>query len=293
VSKQSDFFHSGTEAKLDVIERYLRSYQKVLTKFRSNGGRTVYFDAFAGTGDLPIDVNDGGLLKDVEDLRVIVEGSARRALGVKPPFSKFVFVERSREKAKELAGLKVVYPDRAASMDVIWGDANAELLKFCTATNWRETRAVVFLDPFGNQVDWLTIAEIARCKIDLWYLFPAFLGVSRQISKEGTITSEKAASLDRLFGDSDWRRELLSEETVTELDGTTRKKPIKIATPDVVTRYMISRMASVFKGGVLKEWLPLGRGGSHWYSLLFAWGNKSEAAGRIASDIASHLMTRK
>jgi three-Cys-motif partner protein len=293
MTRQDDFFHSGTESKLATIEGYLRSYQKVLTRFRQGGGHTIYFDAFAGTGDLPKDIDDGGLLKDVEELSKIAAGSARRALNVEPRFSRYVFVELSPGKAKELQALKVEFTDRPHRIEVIQGDANAEVVKFCGDTDWRRSRAVVFLDPCGNQVEWATIARIAQCNIDLWYLFPSHLGVNRQISKSGVVEDEKARSLDRLFGTSDWRIEFLRRETRIELDGAAREVALKQANADTVTRFMIKRMKTVFAGRVLDTWLPLGRDGRHWYSLLFAWGNPSPGAGKIASKIADHLMMRR
>lgn len=56
---------------------------------------------------------------------------------------------------------------------------------------------------------------------------------------------------------------------------------------------MIERMKTVFKGVVLDEWLPLGRGGSHWYSLLFACANPSSQAKQIAERVARAVMIRK
>ncbi len=38
------------------------------------------------------------------------------------------------------------------------------LQAFCAKRNWKKCRAVVFLDPFGNQVEWKTIEAIARTK---------------------------------------------------------------------------------------------------------------------------------
>jgi three-Cys-motif partner protein len=293
MTKQANFFHSGTEKKLATIERYLRSYQKVLTRFREGGGQTIYFDGFAGTGELPMGIDDGGLLRDVEELDTLAAGSARRALEVDPWFSRYVFVEQSPGKAKELKDLQTEFADRADRIEVIRGNANEEVVKFCNHTDWQRSRAVMFLDPFGNQVDWSTIARIAKCNIDLWYLFPAHLGVNRQISESGVVEDDKARSLDRVFGASDWREAFLRQETIQELGGAIRDVVIKQANADIVTRFMIQKMQGVFEGGVLEGWLPLGRNGAHWYSLLFAWGNKSRRAGKIASQIANHLMTRK
>jgi hypothetical protein len=56
---------------------------------------------------------------------------------------------------------------------------------------------------------------------------------------------------------------------------------------------MIRRMKEIFKGVVLDEWLPLGRAGSHWYSLLFACANPSFRATDVAGRIARAVMRRK
>jgi three-Cys-motif partner protein len=78
-------------------------------------------------------------------------------------------------------------------------DANQAVHGFCAGTDWSKTRAIMFLDPFGNQVNWETIQVIASTRaIDLWYLFPAHLGVNRQIAASGIMEDTKAASLDRV-----------------------------------------------------------------------------------------------
>ena len=39
--------------------------------------------------------------------------------------------------------------------------------------DWSLHRAVLFLDPYGMQVEWATIEAVAKTKaIDLWLLFP-------------------------------------------------------------------------------------------------------------------------
>jgi len=71
----------------------------------------------------------------------------------------------------------------------------------------------MFLDPFGNQVKWETLDRIGRTPgIDLWYLFPAGLGVLRQISRDGRVQKDAEASLDLLFGPNDWRGNLISRQ---------------------------------------------------------------------------------
>jgi len=287
---QLPFAGLHTQEKLQVLQSYLSAYQRVL---RNTKLETAFFDAFAGTGDIPIE-EIGGLFQDVEEAEPFMEGSARRALSVNPPFTKYFFVEKSRRKAALLETLKTEFPHLASRIQVEHEDANLAVERFCAETDWKRTRAVLFLDPFGNQVGWNTIEIIARTRaIDLWYLFPAHLGVNRQISASGQFDPGKAASLDRLLGTSDWRDAFIATVTQPDLWGEAHELSFKQATVDSITRYMIRRMKQIFKGVVLDEWLPLGRGGSHWYSLLFACANPSSAATEIAERIARAVMKRK
>ena len=287
---QLPFGGSHTEEKLRVLEQYLSAYQKVL---KNRSFETVFFDAFAGTGEIPIE-EPGGLFEDVEDAQRFINGSARRALAIKPPFDRYVFVEKSKSKAALLETLKKDFSYLSARIHIQRADANAAILSFCRSTNWKHTRAVMFLDPFGNQVDWSTIKEIATTRaIDLWYLFPAHLGINRQISASGEFDAGKAASLDRVLGTSEWRKQFIATKTEQDLWGENQTTSFKQSSVDSVTRFMIRRMKEVFKGLVLDEWLPLGRGGSHWYSLLFACANPSTKATDIAGRVARAVMRRK
>jgi hypothetical protein len=93
------------------------------------------------------------------------------------------------------------------------------------------------------------------------------------------------------------RREAERRQTLIRnrenLWGDAEQISFKQSTVDSVTRFMIKRMKSTFKGIVLDEWLPLGRGGSHWYSLLFACANPSVKATEIAERLARAVMVRK
>lgn len=274
-----------TEQKLVSLEEYLRAYT---TALRSQGFRLVFFDGFAGTGD--IEVGSGGAsLFSGEDYRPFIEGSAQRALRLKESFDEYVFVEKSSSKVSELEALKVQFAEISDRIRIICGDSNIELKRFCADQNWARTRAVVFLDPFGNQVEWNTIVEVANTKaIDLWYLFPAGLGVHRQISRGGTVDKTHEASLDSLMGAADWRTEFISSDVSPDLFEVSRTVPRKTATPDSITRFMIKRMKGVFEGGVLDQWLPLGSRGVHMYSLIFAWANpspKAKLAGKLAAAV--------
>lgn len=246
-----------------------------------------------GTGEIPTE-EIGSLFEDVEEAEPFIEGSAKRALGVIPPFTSYVFVEKSKGKIASLKSLQAEFPNLSSRIQIKQADANVAVEQFCAETDWRRTRAVMFLDPFGNQVGWNSLEAIARTKaIDLWYLFPAHLGINRQISGSGAFDEGKASSLDFVLGTPEWREEFIATIETKNLWGELQETSFKQATVDSVTRFMIKRMKQIFGGMVLDEWLPLGRGGSHWYSLLFACANPSKKATEIAERVARAVMKRK
>ncbi|MFY9734288.1 MAG: three-Cys-motif partner protein TcmP [Rhodoplanes sp.] len=284
---QRTFGGPHTSAKLDKLERYLHAFTTALKK---QPFRLIYFDAFAGTGDIP-QGDVGASIFDADDYRPLIAGSADRALRISTPFDEYVLVEKSRDKADKLEELRSRFPALADRTTIICGDANAELRRFCRCRNWQECRAIVFLDPFGNQVAWETIVAIAQTEaIDLWYLFPAGLGVHRQIGRDGTVDDTHTASLDRLFGAPDWREAFIEERFEPDLFAQGRSVSTKSATPESITRFMIARMKEVFRAGVLDEWLPLGSRNIHMYSLLFAWANPSPKAAALATRLAAAVL---
>jgi three-Cys-motif partner protein len=283
---QSPFGGAHTERKLGKLETYLDRYT---TALKHQKFRLIYFDAFAGTGDIPQPASAGALFA-ADDYRPFIVGSAERALQVSTKFDDYIFVEHSLKKVDRLAELSTRYPSLRDRITIRHEDGNVAVRQFCSQRDWRKTRAVVFLDPFGNQVEWDTIKAIAGTNaIDLWYLFPAGLGVHRQIGRDGTVDDTHVASLDRLLGTTDWRSAFIEEEPSADLFGETRNITTKVATPDSITRYMIRRMKTIFHGGVLDRWLPLGANGIHMYSLIFAWANPSEKA-KLAGKLADAVL---
>ena len=278
------FGGSHTEQKLDKLEKYLKAFTTAL-KFQPF--RLIYFDAFAGTPDIDVGATDVPLLS-ADDFRPFLQGSSRRALKFGTSFEKYIFVEREQKNVAELESLRREYPAVAERIEIRHSEANTELTKFCS--NWPiSQRAVVFLDPFGNQVSWDTVVAIAATKaIDLWYLFPAGLGVHRQISKAGD-HKKREASLDRLFGTTEWRNAFVENREATDLFGA-KVELTKTATPESITRFMIDRMKGIFKGGALDEWLPLGSDGRHSYSLIFACANPEPRANQLARRLASAVL---
>ena len=178
--------------KLNKLEDYLKAYLKVFKN--KDWVHTIYIDAFAGTGEVPTAAADPSLPLD-DDGKAFIVGSARRALSLESSFSEYVFIEKTRMKARELERLKTEYPEKAGRITIVNEDANSALQSICAKRDWRKCRAVVFLDPFGNQVEWKTIEAIAKTKsVDLWY-FPSPLVwafIARSAAKRSSIPTRKS-----------------------------------------------------------------------------------------------------
>jgi three-Cys-motif partner protein len=269
-----------TGRKLDVIGEYLSMYQRALSNWDFE---TLYIDGFSGSGEVPLAEHTDNLFD--EDVRAVIAGSADRALNVNPPFTRYIFIDKRR---KCIDALKKKFEDNpnAERVHYLIGDANEYIQRICRAEQWRSKRGVILLDPFGSQVHWETIEAVAATKaLDLWYLFPAGLGVFRQISNDGTVDRTHEASITRLLGTDAWKRAFFEPSKQTDLFG----EPVtqeKVVTPESAAHFMIERLKDIFEGGVMDEMIPLGRHAYPSYYLLFAWGNASPKATDLARKLS-------
>ena len=67
---QEKFGGTHTRLKLETIEKYLGAYTTALKNQRFE---TVYFDAFAGTGEIPISDMDSLPLERDEPFQIIID----------------------------------------------------------------------------------------------------------------------------------------------------------------------------------------------------------------------------
>lgn len=110
------------------------------------------------------------------------------------------------------------FPNLAARCELKQGDANGVLCVWCKERNWNKERAVVFLNPYGMQVEWSTIQALGTTKaVDLWYLFP--LGVARMLTRDGKIEDSWRKRLTTLFGTADWEERFYRMEARKDLFG--------------------------------------------------------------------------
>ncbi len=292
--KEHRFGGNWTEVKLARLRKYLTAYRQIFTRNeRARYFKTWFVDAFAGTGSR-IDPTAGSgstLLKDVygdEETAGYREGSAKIALGLPDPFDYYLFIEKSNIRVAALREqLGRDYVERLGRCSFQHGDANDVLKAWCRERNWKKERAVVFLDPYGMQVEWSTVEALAATKaIDLWYLFPLGVGVSRLLTHSGRIDESWQASLDRIFGTSEWRDRFYRLDTRLNLFGERHQTLERTATPVSIEAFINERLASCFEA-VAKGLVLRNSRSSPLYLLCFAAANKRGApvALKIAQDI--------
>lgn len=299
--KGHQFGGPWTDQKLKVLGGYLQSYTTALQNkpSRKKPFRKAFIDAFAGTGYREIrsdthgdpTASQGLLFPDLaeQEPQSLLDGSARIALKTTPVFDRYIFIERSPSRCAQLEGLRKDFPRHANSIMVQQGDANEHIQDLCSKDkNWNSHRAVLFLDPYGMQVEWETIQVVASTKaIDLWLLFPLGIGVNRLLKKNGDIPNLWRQRLDRLLGTQDWYDEFYSIQTTPTLFGTEQEEVTK-RTMHSIGQYFNNRLNEIFAGvveepGVLKNSVnnPL-------YLLCFAVGN--DRGKEVALRIARHLL---
>jgi len=236
------FGGSWTERKLSVVRRYLEIYSQAL---KDQPFEKVYVDAFAGTGERIDRRNETQLALDIPNLESVMKGSARLALEVEPRFHRYFLIEQAGQKASSLEILKSDYPGH--HIEIINADANDAIVSFCASTDWRRTRGVVFLDPYGLQVSWDTLLAISRTKaLDVWILFPSGMGLNRLLTKSGDIPEVWQQTLDRSLGTKEWRAAFYRSEDIGDLFEGHRTQTVKDAGTEKMQKFYLNRLRTIF-----------------------------------------------
>lgn len=271
-----------TREKLELVRKYLSAYAQI---FKDRDFTYGYIDAFAGSGYCSVGTEKSKqepLFHEFEEpeTQEFLEGSARVALQVEPEYQKYVFIEKDAEAVEALHELKIHFPDKADRIEIVHGEANTWLVDRCTSYHWRDHRAVVFLDPYGMQVEWNTIEAIAGTgAIDLWVLFPLGIATNRLLVGSGRIPEGWKKRLDLIFGTEEWE-EVFYEKHPTLTGGT---KPVKTINLEGIGDYYNERLKSVFPHVAENPRMLYNTTGNPLYMLCFA--ANVPVAVKIAEDI--------
>lgn len=284
--------------KLECLDKYLRAYTTIL-KEQAWVQDYMYIDAFAGPGVHAIrsekpepDCDIARDLLDVaefgnsqEEQREFLRGSPRIALDIPHPFTKYIFLERSPERVAALQSLQHEYQNRR-NIEIRQGDCTGFLvndLAESSTINWKRNRAVVFLDPFGMQVNWATIEALANTKaIEILLNFPVGMAIQRLLLRDpDQFTPSQVARLDEYFGTPAWKDELYKKPQSTLFDMEEQK--IENSGVALLNWYR-SRLKETF-GFASKAALIRNTKRGHLYYLLLASPNATGV--RIANHILS------
>lgn len=288
-----------TEIKLDAIEYYLDCYTKALKRVNFD---LWYIDAFAGSGDRESEREVGGIFEGapIDVVKETLAGSARRALGVKPPFDHFIFIEKNEERCIALLETKAEYPK--AEIKIINGEANEELSALVRSEPWTrkdnsKSRGVVFLDPYALHVDWVTLQALASTRVlDVWYLFP-IRDTLRQLAHDFKGIGPKAPMLDRVLG-QEWRdlysmkpNHGASTDTLDMFEVPTapiEPELMRVVSPKQFEQWLKARLEQEFE--FVSDPLPLlSTPNRQLFSLFLGVSNPSKPAIDLAQKFVTHV----
>jgi len=237
-----------TEKKLDAFSKYVWSYLTIMKKH--SFWKTIYFDGFAGSGTQEKDTKTDLYMQlklSQEEERTYL-GAAERVLTLKGglSFDYYYFIDKNEKSLKKLQErLKKHFINR--KMVFRSNDANKELYKLSTALKSKKYVALVFLDPFGMQINWQSIEQLKGTRSDVWILVPTGVIVNRMLDKAGKLKFSK--KLEAFFGlsISEIRDYFYRKHNVQTLFGeeeiiTKVSKPI-----EKIARLYVERMKTIWK----------------------------------------------
>lgn len=219
------------EEKLEVLERYLDAYTKVMKN--QPHWRTLYVDAFAGGGraklrqrrrdpDLQVDFFAA---EATPEQTVFVAGSPERALRIANPFDRYVFIDADPDRIAALEALRDHYGS-SRTISIREGYADDQIAWVLSQKIARQThRGVAFLDPFGAHIAWKSVAALAASGVfEIILNFPFHMALNRLMTKDPNIPQNWREQLDAFFPRG-WFEEAYESPQDMFADGTISKRP--------------------------------------------------------------------
>jgi three-Cys-motif partner protein len=278
-----------TEKKLDAFEKYVRSYLTIMKK--NPYWKTVYFDGFAGSGTRKRDINSElfNNLEITEEEELTYRGAAERVLGIKDlGFDYYYFIDLKEDSVVHLEKRLMSLPvSKDKTLAFRAGDANSWILELARALHAKKMAALIFLDPFGMQINWESISALQGTRSDIWILVPTGVIVNRLLDRKGELKSIK--KLESFFGlsEGEIRKEFYTQKTEQTLFGEemwTSKvnKPI-----EKIARLYAQRLKQVWKYVTEEPLVLRNRNNTPIFHFVFASNNTN--ALKIAKQIIERL----
>lgn len=252
--------------KLERLRKYLSAYTTILSKQEWAAGY-VYVDAFAGAGKSVLRRTGG------PEERELLDGSPRVALDIAYPFTRYVFVERDAARVESLQALQAEFGS-TRQIRIEHADCNTYLrgLAASPRVDWKWWRAVVFLDPFGMQVPWATLAGLAQTRaVEVFLNLPVGMAIQRLLRRRyHLLAPARRRQLDDYFGDAG-----RFDAVYPRRDTLFGPEPRKVAgAADRLVAWYGERLRSAF-GHVSPPHLVRNTRRGHLYYLIWAGPNKT------------------
>ena len=176
------------------------------------------------------------------------------------------------------------------NIHVVNADANQYLCNL--NRDWSMWRGVLFLDPFGAQVDWTTIEAIAGYNaLDTWILFPTYT-IIRMLPRSRLpedISPHWAETLTRVMGTESVWRTIYQPSSQMELFNNPRF--VREAGVNNLIKIYKNNLKNLFGNRFLDESKTLKNSrNSSLYEFIFCVGNDTPKAIGVAKRIAKHLL---
>lgn len=276
-----------TEKKLEAFSKYVWSYLTIMKKYPH--WKTIYFDGFAGSGTREQAINTDLMqqLKITEEEEKTYKGAAERVLGLPElGFNFYYFIDKNEDS---LTRLQATLDEKFKDKTIVYraGNANHQITELAKALRTKHYAALVFLDPFGMQIDWSSIAELKDTRSDIWILVPTGVIVNRLLDRAGKL--EFSNKLQSFFGLSidEIKSHFYEEKKVQTLFGE-EEFVTKVSQPiEKIARLYAERMKTIWKHVTDEPLVLKNRNGVPIFHFVFASNN--ETAKKIAKQIIQHV----
>lgn len=190
-----NFGGQWTFDKIEIFIKYVKAYIEIMKVHPY--WKLIYFDGFAGSGEI---------IHTENDELTLFEGMAKRILQIDDPksFDIYYFVDKNEDNTKKLNDY--IEKDFAYKKQIIYivnDDCNKKLIdlaNFLQKPENKNYKVLAFIDPYGMQVNWDSIKSLKGLPIDMWILVPTGIGVNRLLKKDCQISDEWLLKLKSFLG---------------------------------------------------------------------------------------------
>lgn len=267
-----------TERKLSAFAKYVSAYLTIMNK--NKFWKTIYFDGFAGSGDRKKHC-DSTIFKKLfktDSDEYNYKGAAERVLTLPNNlhFDFYYFIDTNQDSLNRLKSrIEIIQNRNIGSIQYKLGDCNQYLSELSTAMrkNPGKYASLVLLDPFGMQIHWSSISQLAETRTDIWILVPTGVIVNRLLDRNAKL--KHSVKLQSFFGlqEDEIRRYFYTSETSNTLFGEQEliqkvNEPIK-----KIAELYIKQLKTVWKYATDKPLVLENKKGVPIFHFVFASNN--------------------